>query len=112
MKKMLKKSDVLREGYIKGLMEARRIINEMIDEAPITIEQLVEYAKEAANSIIEKIEDNPDWQTNERSLEDALFVTTSDNLENYYGISTSENGQYADWFETMWERPEIRAVVY
>lgn len=28
MKKMLKKSDVLREGYVKGLKEAKRIIEE------------------------------------------------------------------------------------
>lgn len=27
---MLKKSDVLREGYVKGLKEAQRIINEMV----------------------------------------------------------------------------------
>lgn len=30
MKKVLKKSDVLKEGYIKGLREAQRIINEMM----------------------------------------------------------------------------------
>lgn len=33
MKKMLKKSEVLREGYVKGLKEAHRIINEMLEEA-------------------------------------------------------------------------------
>lgn len=111
MKKMLKKSDVLREGYLKGLKEARRIINEMIDESPITIEELVEYTKEAADSIIEKIEDEPDWQPREDSLEDELFVATSDTLEKYYGISARDGGSYAAWFENMWERPEIRAVV-
>lgn len=29
-KKMLKKSEVLREGYVKGLKEAQRIINEAL----------------------------------------------------------------------------------
>lgn len=31
MKKVLKKSEVLREGYIKGLKHAQRIINEMLE---------------------------------------------------------------------------------
>lgn len=30
MKKMVKKSEMLREGYVKGLREAQRIINEML----------------------------------------------------------------------------------
>lgn len=31
-KRFLKKSEVLREGYVKGLKKARQIINEMLDE--------------------------------------------------------------------------------
>lgn len=31
-KRILKKSEVLREGYIKGLKHAQRIINEMLDK--------------------------------------------------------------------------------
>lgn len=30
MKKMMKKSDVLREGYLQGLKQAQRIINETL----------------------------------------------------------------------------------
>lgn len=110
MKKMLKKSDVLREGYLKGLKEARRVINEMIDESPITIDDLVVYTKEAAVFVIGKIEDEPYWQP-ASSLEDELFVATSNTLEDDYGISTRAGGSYAAWFENMWKQPEIRAVV-
>lgn len=44
MKKMLKKSEVLREGYIKGLKEAQRIINEMLEsQGAISINAIPEY---------------------------------------------------------------------
>lgn len=33
MKKVLKKSEVLREGYIKGLKKAQRVINEMLESS-------------------------------------------------------------------------------
>lgn len=32
-KRLQKKSEVLREGYVKGLKKAKQIINEMLNEA-------------------------------------------------------------------------------
>lgn len=47
MKKMLKKSEVLREGYIKGLKEAQRVINEqlfgygLVKDGTYTLDQMM-----------------------------------------------------------------------
>lgn len=50
-RRMLKKSEVLREGYVRGLRKAQQVINEMISEstrnaaAPETDEELIEACR-------------------------------------------------------------------
>lgn len=58
-KRFLKKSEVLREGYLKGLMHAKRVINEMLDMREEgdddgefdTTEMIVELTKSLMNAV-------------------------------------------------------------
>lgn len=65
-KRMLKKSDVLREGYVKGLKKAQSIINERISFSigeqrrgidMLPLEQVLEYRVKCAEEEMSKIVD-------------------------------------------------------
>lgn len=53
--RLLKKSDVLREGYVKGLKEAQRIINEMIAESVDNEEANILLWDAAGGGVIELV---------------------------------------------------------
>lgn len=55
-KKMLKKSDVLREGYVQGLKKAQCIINEMIEEEMMNERFRWNAGKDATNLVIKYFE--------------------------------------------------------
>lgn len=100
----------------KRLKRAYAIIESLIkemsgDSAPIDVQQLKDYAEEAAGELVERINNDPDWQPNEDTLGDELFVATADNLENYYKISVSSKGTYDKWFSDMWDKPAIKEVI-
>lgn len=59
-KQILKKSDVLREGYIKGLKEAQRVISEQLNsnitaDGAESDESKFEYSAKLAKNDIDKL---------------------------------------------------------
>lgn len=61
-KRLLKKSEVLREGYIKGLKKAHKIISEMYDENGITEEWEI---YDTINKIMSGYKEMRDWEIGE-----------------------------------------------
>lgn len=54
-KRFVKKTEVLREGYEKGLKDAMRIINEMIENGEYTIDDLIVAIQEDSTSKVKEI---------------------------------------------------------
>lgn len=81
MKKMLKKSDVLREGYVKGLKEAQRIISGMLKES--------DDFNLPVNTDIEVDEDRLKGCNDDEEVNDLVMDTLSDKYGFcHYGCET------------------------
>lgn len=56
MRRTIKKSDVLREGYVKGLRKAQRIISEMVEDAMSSdADELIQAVKANDVSAVEEM---------------------------------------------------------
>lgn len=94
-KRFLKKSDVLREGYVKGLKKAQRIIAESIENDPFTgtseWNELDEEDKELLSDYLEIFD-----------AEDTLQETLEKAHESY-------RGTFSDW--GSWAQEEYEAGI-
>lgn len=96
MKKMLKKSEVLREGYVKGLKHAQSIINEMIQEsADVEVPDLSDLSDEAYDRMIEMYEKKHKAEMDYDFLESKWYegngeIDTYDRHAKHVGIETVE----------------------
>lgn len=73
----------------------------------LTLAQLQDYAKEAADELLSKIGNTPGWEPYECSLKDELIVRTTDNLKYFYHIEAGEIPS----FDAMWDTPEMAEVI-
>lgn len=106
--------NLLREGYLKGLRDAKRVIESIIDgsDESISLDTVVEYAKEAAKGLIECIEDDPDgYSPSSGGIEDELKVKTTDDIEACEHISLASDGVELYWYTRMWDNPILKKLV-
>lgn len=112
-RRVLRKNEVLREGYINGLRKAQRIINEMLreeqlEDAETTAKNLVDNSLERLRDYCEQEGDDFESYT----LEDLMDAVYEDFMDNYDGpgksYSDTEMGR-KKWKDIEWlVREELR----
>lgn len=110
-KKMLKKSDVLREGYVKGLKKAQKLIKESLDSNPFEDteewELLDDDDREMLEAYLEFFEAD---ETLEETLENAQekYVGTYNDWEDFGYEEFTNGGIDMQWLVDMncidWEQ--------
>lgn len=100
-KRVLKKSEVLREGYLKGLREGLNIINQMINEAN-NAEMLDEYVTNATKGIMDSFkEKEQEFNSKLQKKYEDENVKNAHHAEYVFRVNT--DARPYDFYTTMWD---------